>query len=156
MGDLVLYGSTLRLRHMYSKAYLKINPFSLSKEEECVEVNLSHDEDKYCKMEWFDPSQTKRPGEVVNSNDTIGISFISSTNFFCRVHEESFSRESMMVNAGKEAGMFKIKYFTGIKEDSIGMNGTIMNGHIVKFLNKDTDHYLGVKYDPVNYTKEKR
>ena len=156
VGDLVLYGSELRLRHLYSKAYLQINPFSLSKEEECVEVNLSFNLNKYCNIKLFDPSQTKRPGEIVNSNDTIGMNFVNAYNFFCRVHEESFIRESMAINAGKEAGMFKIKFFNGVNDDSVGQSGTVMNGHIIRLHNKDTDHFLGVNYDPVNYSEEER
>jgi hypothetical protein len=156
IGDLILYGSELRLKHLYSKAYLQINPFSLSKEEECVKVNLSFDMNKYCKLKLFDPSQTKRPGEIVNSNDTIGISFVNASNFNCRVHEQSFLRESMAINAGKEAGMFKIKFFNGAKNENISANGTVLNGHIIRLLNKDTDNFLGVNYDPVNYSEEER
>jgi hypothetical protein len=156
IGDPVLYGSELRMKHMYSKAYLQINPFSLSKEEECVEVTLTHDINKYCSMKWFDPSQTKRPGELINSNDTIGISFVHANNFFFRVHEQLHQKESMFVNAGKEAGMFKIKFFSGYDESNLSHNGNVMNGNIIKLLNKDTDHYLGVNYDPVNYSIEER
>ena len=155
IGDPLLYGSELRMRHLYSKAYLRINPFSLSKEEECVEIRLTNDFNKYCKMTWFDPSQTKRAGELVNSNDTIGISFVHANNFFFRVHEESYLNESMSVNAGKEAGMFKIKYFSGFDQSS-GQSGNVMNGNIIKLLNKETDNYLGVNYDPVNYSRETR
>ena len=156
IGNKVLYGSEIRLQHLYSKSYLQINPFSLSKEEECVEIALTKNVNKYCNMKWFDPSQTKRPGELINSNDTIGISFINANNFFFRVHEQSFSRDSMLVNAGKEAGMFKIKFFTGFEPTNLKNKGSVMNGNIIKLLNKETDNYLGVNYDPVNYTQETR
>lgn len=150
-GDPVLYGSELRLFHLYSKGYLTIDPFKLSKEEECVKAKMTIEDSNYGRTKFFDPSNTKRPGEAVLSKDTVGISFVFASGFFLKVHEGSYQNDAMIVNAGKEESMFKINYYAPFGRSRDKKDGTLKNGHVIRLFNKDTEMYLGVQYDPVNY-----
>ena len=153
-GDPLLYEEPVCLKHVYSETYIKINQLKLAKEHNCVKVSLISKMTKECKLNFLDPSNTKKKGEAVFSNDTVSLNFVDS-DYVVRVEERLIGMNRLVINAGKSLCMFKVYNYNISSFFNESATSTIRNGDIIKFYNKDTDRYLGTNYNPLNYKKEK-
>lgn len=153
-GDPLLYEETICLKHIYSETYVKINQLKLAKENNCVKVSLISKMTKECKLNFLDPSNTKKKGEAVYSNDTVSLNFVG-TDYVVRVEERLLRFNRLVVNAGKTLCMFKIYNYNKSSVFNENSTSTLRNGDIIKFYNKETDRYLGTRYNPLNFKKEK-
>ena len=151
-GDPVLYGMKISLKHLYSESYISVNKFKLSKEKDSVNVSLRGKNDSNSVVMFSDPSNTKKFGEIVLTNDTVSICFAHS-DYVLKVNETHQSRFKLRINAGKSLCMFSIMSFETKSGIFSGFRNKLKNGDIIKLYNKDTEKYLGVNYDPSNFLK---
>jgi hypothetical protein len=154
-GDPLTYGLKICLKHVYSKGYVAMNKFKLSNEKNSVQVGIRNIKSKDCTIKIFDPSNTKKPGENVTSDDTISLQF-SSMNYNLKINENSSSSRTLEVNAGKVLCMFRIQAYTKSSDFLKLSNNILKNGDIIKLYNKETDMYLSANYKTRKFKKKKR
>ena len=153
-GDPLWYGMKICLKHVYSEGYVTMNKYKLSNEKNSVQVGIRNQKTKYCTIKISDPSDTKRPGEVVTASDTISIEFCSM-KYNLKINENSGNKRELEVNAGKELCMFRISAFTNSYNFLNLSHNILKNGDIIKLYNKDTDMYFSVKHKIQQFKKKK-